>query len=89
LIAAVAAAERELLLIGKHDDLASFLAVGASLTSEEFRTACRVIAALLDVALAPRAPITRRSIRASSSLARRLSPHTVVFGHLSEDDLDD
>jgi hypothetical protein len=90
LIAAVVTAERALIAIGTDSDLISFLAVGASLTCEEFRVACRVIAALLDVPLAPLTPITQRSIRAAS-LARRLAPHGANFSALtrSDEDLDD
>lgn len=89
LIAAVARAEHALIAIGKDSDVASFLAVGASLTCEEFRTPCRVIAALLAVALAPLAPITRRSLHASS-LARRLARHAATFSIPAdnEEDLD-
>jgi hypothetical protein len=90
LIAAVATAEHELIAVGKNSDLISFLAAGASLTSEDFRTACRVIAALLDVGLAPLAPITERSIRAPS-LTRRLASHSATFSTLIEyeEDFDD
>jgi hypothetical protein len=83
LIAAVATAERDLIAIGKDHDLISFLAAGASLTCDDFRTACRVIAALLDIALAPLTPITERSIRAPS-LARRLASHAPTFSAPAE-----
>jgi len=89
LVAAVAKAERALTAIGEDSDVISFLAVGASLTCEDFRTACRVIAALLDVQLAPIPSITLRSLRAPS-LARRLAPHaTFSTFDDTEEDLDD
>lgn len=53
LVAAVAKAEHQLLEIGRDNDLVCFLAAGAAMTSPRFRTACRVIAALLGVPLAP------------------------------------
>jgi len=83
LIAAVETAERDLIAIGKDHDMISFVAAGASLTCEDFRTACRVIAALLDIALAPLPPITRRSIHAAS-LARRLASHAPTYSALGE-----
>lgn len=52
LIAAVAKAEYQLVEIGRDHDLVCFLAAGAAMTSPRFRTACRVIAALLGVPLA-------------------------------------
>jgi len=82
LIAAIAKAERALIAIGNDCDVISLLAVGASVTSTRFHTACRVIAALLAV---PLAPVTSRAVR-RPSLAGRLAPHAVTFTPSSEDE---
>jgi hypothetical protein len=71
LINAVAKAERELLRLGKDDDLACFLAAGAALSSPGFRRSCRIVAALLSV---PLAPDSRKP-----SLAHRLVKHRATY----------
>ena len=85
-----ASAERCVIELGRDADLALFLAAGASLTCVVFRTSCRVIAALLDVPLAPLARATERSLRAST-LAHRLSPFPATFSTAvdGEETLDD
>jgi len=82
LIAAVAKAERALIAIGNDCDVISLLAVGASVTSTRFRTACRMIAALLSVPLAPLEP----RVAHQSSLAGKLAPHAVTFAPSKEDE---
>ena len=90
LLVAAASAERCVIELGRDTDLALFLAAGASLTCDEFRTPCRVLAALLDVPLAPLARATERSLRAST-LAHRLSPFPATFSTAvdAEETLDD
>ena len=52
-IALIERAERAVDAIGQEPSLACFLAAGASVSAERFRSACRTIAMLLGVPLAP------------------------------------
>ena len=52
-LALVERAERAVDAIGQEPSLACFLAAGASVSAERFRSACRTIAILLSVPLAP------------------------------------
>jgi hypothetical protein len=54
-LGALTEAERGLCNIGMEPDVACLLAAGAAMSSVGFRTACRVVAALLGVSLAPAA----------------------------------
>lgn len=52
-LAALSVADRGFVAIGRDSDVATFLAAGASVAVSEFRNGCRVIAALLEIELAP------------------------------------
>lgn len=65
------AAERAFYAIGMDADLACFLAAGASMAMPRLRAACRVIAALLGVALAPATSMTCTPTVAASAVRSR------------------
>ena len=79
LIHAAAAAESALLAVGRDADLVSFLSAGVTVGSEPFRTACRVISALLNVTPVAIASHTLRN----PSLVGRISLSAVTFASTS------
>ncbi|MGH7057563.1 MAG: hypothetical protein ACREFZ_06705, partial [Acetobacteraceae bacterium] len=86
---AIERVERGLADLGKDPDLACFLAAGASVASERFRTACRALAAVLDVPLAPPAALPFSRLSLAQELARHEGEFTVtVQGQGKPDHLD-
>ena len=85
LINAAAAAESALLAVGTAADLVCFLSVGVTVGSEPFRTACRVISALLNVTPVPLASHTFRN----PTLVGRISLSAATFASTSLTDAEE